>query len=147
MLFPKKIKIVSVVIMCLLAVACKKDKQQDPNNNVPYTPVDITIYPNDPLYFKIQTPGGWVYITGGVRGIIVYRKTAEEFVALDRASTYYPDDASALAKVQSDSFTCKDTVSGSKWQIVDGAVISGPATLPLKKYNTTYQSGALRIFN
>src|SRR5438105_597830 len=124
MLLAKKIKIISLAIMCLLAIACKKKTQQTTTSNVPYTQVNITIYPNDPLYFKIQTPGGWIYLAGGTNGIILYRKTASDFVALERTSTYYPDNAAALAKVQSDNFTCKDTISGSKWQIVDGVVIS-----------------------
>jgi hypothetical protein len=127
--------------------ACKKKASQDPNNNVPYTPVNVVIYPNDPIYFKIQAPGGWVYINGGVSGIIVYRKTTTEFVTIERTSTYDPNTFDARVKVQSDNFTCKDTISGSKWQIIDGAVISGPATLPLKIYHNTYDGNALRIYN
>jgi Rieske Fe-S protein len=41
----------------------------------------------------------------------------------------------------SDNFTLKDTVSGSKWQLNNGAVISGPASLALKQYNTLYDNG------
>lgn len=148
MLFAKKIKIILLGSVLVFGFACKKKTQQNNNNsNVPYTQVNITIYPNDPLYFKVQTPGGWMYLNGGTNGIILYRKTASEFVALERTSTYYPEDPSALAKVQSDNFTCKDTVSGSKWQIVDGVVMSGPATIALKRYNTNYDNNALRIYN
>ncbi len=147
MSFIKKIQIIPLVVMALLAVTCKKKTQPAPNNNVPYTQVNITIYPNDPLYFKVQTAGGWMYISGGTNGIILYRKTPTEFVALERTSTYYPDNAAALAKVQSDNFTCKDTISGSKWQIVDGVVMNGPATIALKRYNTSYDNNALRIYN
>jgi Rieske Fe-S protein len=51
--------------------------------------------------------------------------------------------------VQSDGFTLKDTISGSKWQIIDGAVMSGPAQLPLRLYNTFYDNanGVLTIRN
>lgn len=146
MFFTKKIKIISAVVICLLAVACKK-AQQNNNNNVPYTPVNLTIYPNDPLNFKIQTPGGWMYFNGGVNGLIVYRKTTTDFVVIERTSTYDPNNFNARVKVQSDNFTCKDTISGSKWQIVDGAVTSGPATLPLKLYTNTYDGNALKIYN
>lgn len=147
MFFIKKIKIISMVLICLLAVACKKKAKQTSDNNVPYTPVNLTIYPNDPLNFKIQTPGGWMYFSGGVSGIVVYRKTATEFVALDRTSTFDPNNINARVKVQSDSFTCKDTISGSKWQIVDGAVMNGPATYPLRMYGSSYDGTTLRIIN
>lgn len=104
----------------------------------------MTIYPNDPSYFKIHAVGGWMYIPGGINGIIVYRKaqnSAADFVAIERTSSYLPSDVSAIAKVQSDNFSLKDTVSGSKWQIIDGAVMTGPATLPLRVYSTLYDNG------
>lgn len=153
MLFTKKIKILSLVLIAVgivvLAVSCKKKAQKVQDNGVPYTPINIVIYVNDPLNFKLQTPGGWMYFNGGASGLVVYRKTAADFVVLDRTSTYDPDNFDARVKVQSDAFTCKDTISGSKWQIVDGAVMSGPATLPLRLYANTFESGTgtLRITN
>ena len=143
----KKIQIFSIAFICILAVACKKKATPVQDNGIPYVPINLVIYPGDPLNYKIQTQGGWQYFSGGVAGIIVYRKTTTEFVALERASTYYPDNFEARAKVQADAFTLKDTISGSKWQIFDGAVISGPATLPLRIYNNTYDGNVLRITN
>lgn len=150
MFLAKKIKIVSVISVMIFAMACKKNSttQSNTNNIVPYVPVNVTIYPGDPQYFKIQTAGGWIYYnTAGVNGIIIYRKTPTEFVTIERTSTYLPNDAAALAKVQSDNFTLKDTVSGSKWQIIDGAVTNGPATYALKRYQNTYDGNALKITN
>ena len=110
-------------------------------DNIAYQQVNLTIYPNDPLYFKLQTAGGWVYIEGGVNGIIIYRKTTtntpNDFVALERTSTELPNDPDARVKVQSDSFTLKDTISGAKWQIFDGGVISG-ASQNLRLYNAVF---------
>lgn len=141
-----KFKIVIVISILSFTLFNCKEKQREPDP-IPYQPVEITIYPNDPIYFKVQTIGGWLYLNGGVQGILLYRSTQTEFLAYERASTYLPDNAYALAKVQSDNFTCRDTVSNSKWQIIDGAVISGPATFPLRQYQTTYDGNALRIFN
>ncbi len=135
----------------LVAIGCKK-KAKTVKDNIPYQTVNITIYPNDPLYFKLRSVGGWMYINGGINGIIVYRlaqNSAADFVALERTSSYLPDNVDALAKVQSDNFTLRDTISGSKWQIVDGSVVSGPATAPLRLYSTLYDNGtqALQIRN
>ena len=136
-------KISILVLLAFLSIFsfCKK-KNQNVQDNIPYQIVNITIYPNDPLYFKLQTAGGWVYINGGVNGIIVYRKTATnsptDFVAIERTSTALPDDPYAKVKVQSDNFTLKDTISGSKWQIFDGGLISGSATQNLRLYNASF---------
>lgn len=148
MLFAKKIKIVSILFFGVMILSCKKATQPAQTSPIPYVSVNVVIYPGDPNYFKIQTSGGWVYYNNaGVFGLIIYRKSPTEFVVLERASPYYPDNAGALAKVQADNFTCKDTVSGSKWQIVDGVVMSGPTTYPLKRYGNTFDGNALRITN
>ena len=144
----RKISIILCLSFAFIFCACKK-KNQTVQDNIPYQTVNITIYPNDPLYFRIQSIGGWVYLNGGVNGIIVYRKTQQDFVALERTSTQLPDDSYAAVKVQADNFTLKDSISGSKWQITDGTVLLGPANKSLRLYSTLYDSGtgALHIKN
>ncbi len=135
-------------VSVLLFLACKKKTQNSvADHPVPYVPVDMTIYPNDPLYFKIQAIGGWMYVNGGINGLIVYRKSQQEFVALERTSSYLPDNPSAKGKVMSDNFTVRDTISDSRWQLYDGTVTQGPATWALRVYGTTYDGNALRIKN
>ncbi|MGZ3899475.1 MAG: hypothetical protein ACXVNM_12910 [Bacteroidia bacterium] len=145
------IRLLSLIItLSLICGACHKKStaaQSQANNPVPYVPVDIIIYPNDPLNFKIQGIGGWQYFNGGINGIVVYRKSQQEFVAIERTSSYYPDNAAAKVKVQSDNFTLRDTISNSKWQIVDGTVTNGPAEWPLRLYSTNYDGNVLRIKN
>lgn len=130
-------------------LSCRKKEQpqQMKDHPVPSVPVQITIYPNDPLNFKIQGIGGWMYLNGGINGIVLYRKSQQEFVAIERTSTVYPENAGAKIKVLSDNFTCLDTVSGSKWQIIDGTVIQGPANWALRQYGTSFDGTVLRIAN
>ncbi len=148
----RKFSILLLITAVGLFSFCKK-KKQTVQDNIPYQTVNKTIYPGDPLYFKLQVVGGWVYLNNvGINGIIVYRaamNSSADFVAIERTSTWLPDDPYALAKVQSDNFTLKDTISGSKWQITNGSVISGPATQPLRQYNAFYDNGtgALKITN
>jgi hypothetical protein len=140
----------AIISGLVINVACKKKSQnQSLNNNpVPSVPVNVILYPSDPLYFKIQAIGGWIYFNNvGINGIIIYRKSNQEFVAIERTSSYLPNNSGALVKVQSDNFSCRDTVSNSKWQIIDGTIIQGPATWPLRLYGTTYDGNKLTIFN
>ena len=137
----RKISILILLVFINIFSSCKK-KSQTVQDNIAYQTVNITLYPNDPLYFKLQMAGGWVYINGGVNGIIVYRKTTtnspNDFIAIERTSTALPDDPNAKVKVQSDNFTLKDTISGSTWQIFDGGLIAGPATQNLRQYNAIF---------
>jgi hypothetical protein len=137
----RKFSILFLLVLLSVFSFCKK-KNQTVQDNIAYQTVNVTLYPNDPLYFKLQTAGGWVYYdNAGVNGLILYRKTATnsptDFVALERTSTVLPNNPNAKVKVQSDSFTLKDTISGAKWQIFDGGIISG-ASQNLRLYNAVF---------
>lgn len=132
-----------LALVVTASTACKKEER----GGVPYALVDIQFNVNNPAYVDIQVPGGWVYISGGSRGIIVYRKTMDEFVALDRHCTYQPENVCQV-HVDDTQVMARDTVCcGSAFLIVDGSVTQGPAALALKSYNTTFNGSILRIYN
>lgn len=130
--------------LILLSIGgCKKDV----DNGVPITPVDIYLYTNNPSFVNLNGVGGWVYITGGVRGILVYRKSPSEFMAYDRNCTYQSSDPCATVVVDATNILATDTCCHSKFSMYDGSVTQAPAGLPLKAYNTTYDGNVLHIYN
>jgi hypothetical protein len=137
----------SVLILTFAGCHKKSKAKQENENPVPYIPVAINIYPNDPVHFKIQSIGGWKYTEGGINGIIIYRKSEQEFVAIERTSSFYPDKPEAKVFVQSNNFTLRDTISGSEWRIFDGTVTKGPAEWSLRLYGCSYDGNLLRISN
>jgi nitrite reductase/ring-hydroxylating ferredoxin subunit len=109
--------------------------------------VNVIIHLNDPAYVKLNAVGGWAYVDGGVRGIIVYRRATEEFAAFDRNCTYMPSNECATVYVDKSGSTAVDTCCGSKFLIYDGTVQKGPATIGLKPYHTTLDGSVLYISN
>lgn len=140
-------KIIAIGLILVLAIACKKKTKNNADHPVPSIPVQITLYPNDPLNFKIQGIGGWMYVPGGLNGIVVYRKSDQEFIALERTSSQLPGNAKAAVQVLTDNFTLRDTISLSEWRIFDGTVTKGPAQWGLRLYGTSFDGNALRIAN
>lgn len=136
-------------IFLALLTGCKRKKKTTgvEEHPVPYVPIDMTIYPNDPLNFKIQAIGGWMYFNGGINGLVIYRKSQQEFVVLERTSSYLPNNPAAKVKVMNDNFTLRDTISDSRWQMFDGSVSQGPAEWALRVYGSTYDGNSLRIRN
>ena len=130
----------------LLAPGCKKEKKVD----VPLVNVDININVNLPAYNALAVTGGWLYINGGSEGLIVYRKSPDEFTALDRHCTYRPEDLCRVY-VDDSQVIARDTVStdhcGSAFLLMDGGIVQGPASLGLKQYHTTFNGTNLHIFN
>jgi len=131
-----------LIITAAVVFGCKK---QD-SSGIPLVPVDIYLYANNPVMIDVSVPGGWEYITGGSRGIIIYRYTPDQFVAFDRHSPYMPENG-CKTMVDSTNIQVSDPCSESMWLIVDGSVLNGPAGLPLKQYQTTFDGNQLHIFN
>ncbi len=116
-----------------LFLSCNEKKNPVPNVSVDFY-VDLT----DPLYYDLQITGGYVYVTGGVSGILVYCISADEYRAYDRACPY--DIDCGRVTVKEDGFFAVDSVCcGSEFSLFfDGAAEKGPAQFPLKQYACIY---------
>ncbi len=135
-------KILYIAILFAFLPSCR-DKN---NYQIPYVPVNITININQPDFFNLTVPTGWVYVTGGSRGIIVYRRSESEFVAIERHSTYQVDQHCAVIVLE-DGIILDDPCSDSQWIITDGSIANGPTNAPLVTYDTSFNSPYLTIAN
>lgn len=128
--------------ICILS-SCRREEHP-----VPYVPVNITLHASDPEFFNLNAISGSTQLNGGSRGIIVYRKSQDEFMAYDRHCTYDSENPLAVVMLDSaNSFSAVDTSCTSQFFIIDGSVQQGPAQYPLKQYQTTYDGVKLIIFN
>lgn len=124
--------------------SCKKESSVVPN-----VYVNVDIYLSDPVNASLNAVGNYVYVAGGVKGIILYRRANDEFVAYERNCTYLPLNSCAKVSVDASNTMMIDTCCGSKFNLVDGAVRNGPAPRPLKEYQTTYNAtnSVVHIYN
>ena len=113
---------------------------------IPYVDVQVNLNLSLPAYNNLNFPNNWLYISGGSRGLIVYRYTLDEFVVLDRHATW-DVGAGCQCTVSPDGYTIEDPCSGSQWYIFDGSIIQGPTTAPLERYTTTWIPPVLSIRN
>jgi nitrite reductase/ring-hydroxylating ferredoxin subunit len=134
-----------VFIFSLLSVvsiySCRKDKQSP---DIPYVSVNIQLYPNTLDYIPVS---GWVYVSGGNRGLIVYRLTSNEFMAYERTCPYDAQKENAKVQMESSGIIAVDSCCGSRYVLTDGSPIQGPSGYPLQQYQTSYDGNELRIFN
>lgn len=132
-----------LLLPSMLFYNCKKDE----NSNIPLVNVNYYIQTNNPAYNPVTVPGGWMYINGGSRGIILYRASNDEFKAYDRHCTYESTSSCALVSVENNNITAYDDCCGSKFLLTDGSVTKSPASLPLKQYQTSFDGSVLHIYN
>ncbi len=139
-------------LFCLLCVifgslfslkSCKNEE----NNNIPLVQVDFVININDPEYLNLKTVGGSVEVSGGSRGILLYRISTDEIKAYDRHCTFQPSNTCAIVSADLNGITATDACCGSSFLLSSGNVSQPPASTPLKQYTTTFDGTTLRVSN
>ena len=133
--------ILGLLIVMMTCIKCTKN-----DDSIPLTTVDVTVNIIQPAYFDLQVVGGWEYLNGGSMGLLVYRQSTDVFKAYDRHSTYRPDDYCRVY-VDSTNVFAVDECSDSRFVLTDGSVETGPASIPLKEYTTTFNGSILQIYN
>jgi hypothetical protein len=140
-----KLRFIFIAFIVFVCVSCRKNN----SNPVPSIPFDMTIDINLPSYSALIGVGGWTYVAGGSKGIIVYRRAIDEFVAFDRHSPADPEGicSKALTPDTSNFLQLNDSCSGAKFSLYDGSPMSG-SDYGLRQYQTVYNgSNLLRIYN
>jgi nitrite reductase/ring-hydroxylating ferredoxin subunit len=133
-----------LIVLVLMLPQCKKESQQ---NEIPTVAVNIAIDPNSTEYLALNTVNGWVYLTGGYEGIIVFRSSTNGFMAYERACPYDWSKSTARLVVESSGITTVCPSCNSKFLLLNGSPYSGPSSYPMKQYETSYNGGILYIFN
>ncbi|GAB4303558.1 MAG: hypothetical protein Kow0068_25800 [Marinilabiliales bacterium] len=131
-----------ILIIVLILFSCKKDEQV-----VPYQHVDFYIFLSDPQFIELNNYYTPVMVTGGVQGIIIYRKSETEFIALERTCTYQPSNRCAVSPDSTGYFVecpcCHSFFSLPS----DGYVDKGPAEKPLVQYATEFDGQKIHVYN
>ncbi|MCF8276508.1 MAG: hypothetical protein K9J17_07220 [Flavobacteriales bacterium] len=139
-----RISLLTTVLGCIVTLnACTRDNP----SGIPYVPVNYQLTVSNPQFSPLLAVGGWVYINGGSKGIIVYRFSPEEFRAYDRHCTFQINDGCRVT-MDNTAITAVDSeCCHSKFLIIDGAPIDGPAAIGLQQYNAQFDGNTLLIFN
>lgn len=140
------------VLFCLFLVlvgstACKKDNLNE-ELGIPFVNVDQYVLLSSPSYIQLNAVGGWSYLNGGSRGIVIYNRGFEDYVAFDRHCTWQTTESCGQVSVDSTGVFMNCACCESRFSLIDGSVINGPALNPLLQYNTQISGPAtLHIWN
>lgn len=134
------------LITAILVIFCFACRKNNSSELVPYYVVNFSFSLSDPQYNKLNAPGAWIYVTGGSRGIIIYRKSNDEFMAYDRHCTYKVEDLCRV-NVNSSQVVAVDSCCGSQFVLTDGSIIKGPASRTLTTYRTFFDGNRLQVYN
>ena len=97
--------------------SCEKNNSNDilPNINV-----NVVLDLNLPQYVQLKTPSGWVYVQGGLQGIVVQNTGIENphYKAFERAC---PNNDCTTPMTFDGSLKLKCSCDNSEYNIIDGS--------------------------
>ncbi len=134
-----------LLILILAGVSCKKNR----THPVPSIAFDFSIDMTLPSYQDLNSVGGWAYVAGGIKGIIVYRQSTDVFVAWERMSPEDPDNvcATGLTPDSVNFLQLYDPCSSARFSMYDGSPLAN-SNWGLRKYQALWNgSNLLRIYN
>lgn len=149
------IKIVFIIAVGGFLFSCgKKSNNQSVQANCTIskaisTPVNFTILNGSGQFYPLTIFPSYIYVSNvGINGVIIYRKSANEFMAYERNCTKDGcNKAKAIVWVQAGMASMKDSICGSAFSIFDGTVQNGPAVVALYQYHTNWDGNQLHVYN
>lgn len=152
-----KISIFLIAAMIIILLSCEKENSQYatiPNIRINFS---LSIL-NTPELQTLLTPKYVGYANGervGYKGhgVYVIKINGSEFRAFDASCTFvrnnesHPEIAEHLLQEEQNSMLIYCPRCGSKFNLLDGNIQSGKATIPLKEYKVTTSGNTLRVYN
>lgn len=144
----QSVYLIILLSLFFIVTACNKDNEGNNSSQVPNVPTDVIININLPSYNALSNVGGFAYVQGGSRGIVVYRFGLDQFAAFDRHCTYQVSEGCAI-EVDEGNLAIDQECCESVFEIINGTPVEGLAERPLYQYNTQFNPNAntVRIFN
>ena len=136
-------KKIIILAFCLISL-CSCNDSDDYIQNV-YVNIEVPV--NQPEYSDLDAIGNSIFISGGVKGIIIYHANANDYRAFDRSCSFEPSTQCAyIDSINSTIASCNCCTS--KFLIdQNGITANGPALRSLKEYYTSFSGGVLKIKN
>lgn len=131
-----------LVLSTIALTSCGREQRC----NVPIGMTNFTIEPNSAYYSGLNNVGGYMYLTGGHRGVVVIRTAYDQFVAYERTC---PADSTSAVEVTSEwCFILECPKCHTLFAVnADGYPMDGGATAcPLYQYSTAYSGGILSVY-
>jgi nitrite reductase/ring-hydroxylating ferredoxin subunit len=129
------------IFLLSVIISCKEKEDL-----VPFAYVNFTISIADPEFADLNTVGNSIMVTGGVCGIVLFRLSQDEFVALERNCTFQPSDRCAVAP-DSSGLMLECPCCDSFFSISNGTHMGGEASRPLTMYETSFDGMYLHVYN
>ncbi len=134
----------AALILLMQTSSCNPDLTDDPIPYLSFGSVYINL--NLPEYSRLKSDGGFHYYDdAGVKGLIIYRQSASNYIVYERNCSYRPNEACATVNMHVSTLFMEDPCCGSQFDLNTGNPTGGAAWRPLRKYFSTVNGSDLTI--
>ncbi len=138
-------KKIVVIILFLGLISCSNT--EDPNDILPDFPINVPpLILSNPSNNALLAVGGWVEIQGGIKGIVVYHASFDNYLAYDLACPHLQPSACTKMIIIDDIFmkcTCDDT----KFALALGGAPQDGTKFPARQYRVIKSGNSLIVTN
>lgn len=103
---------------------------------IPSIRVREEVYLNTIEALPLKNPPNFMYVRGGIRGIVLYTPAIGQYIAFERNCTFQPDRDCAQVRVDPSIFFMVDSCCGARFNF-DGQALGPPASAPLRRYSVS----------
>ena len=118
----------------------------DPNTILPNFPVNEEVNLNNPSNNALLAVGGWVEILGGIKGIVVYHASIDNYLAYDLACPHLQPSA-CTKMINEDGLTMKCTCDDTKFALALGGAPQSGTQFAARQYRVIKGGNSLIITN
>ncbi|WP_400193147.1 hypothetical protein [Hymenobacter sp. B81] len=133
-------------LLVVLAGLGSCSSSSTPEPLIPSAIVNEVVYLTNQEAAPLRFDRGYIYLNAGVRGIIVVRQNAQQYLAFERNCPYQPYDDCAKVSMDQSGLYMVDSCCSSTFDLY-GQTTGGPARRPLRQYVTALSGNQLSITN
>lgn len=135
-----------LIIFILLFGLLSCSNTDDPNTILPNFPVSEEVNLSNPSNNALLAVGGWVEISGGIKGIVVYHASIDNYLAYDLACPHLqPSECTKM--IIEDGLTMKCTCDDTKFALALGGAPQSGTQFPAREYRVIKDGNTLFITN
>ena len=118
----------------------------DGNPFLPNIPVSREVNLSNPSNNALLAVGGWVEVSGGIKGIVVYHASIDNYLAYDLACPHLTPSACTKMIVE-DGLNMECTCDNTKFALALGGAPQSGTQYPAKQYRVIKEGETLIITN
>lgn len=142
-------KILLPLLLTIITLACSKsDDKEDRNPFLTDPAVNLTLNLNLPEYNPLKFPGEYVVTSQGIKGIVVYCVSENQYLAFDLTDPNHVPSNCSRMELNGVIASCPCTNDENEYFITSGQHTTNPDTMyPMQQYNAQLSGNSVIVTN